>query len=174
MAPKQIARHAVPQVRHGNEPRNRDSYGQSKGLSEPAFCVVCHSVYKHKRWYLETKMLRYQMMVQSARETICPACRKARDRFPGGVIVLTGPFLAENKNPIMHLVRNEEKRAKQVNPLEGIIAIKDFGHTLEIETTNEKFAQRIGKEIKRAFKGEIAYHWTHGDKFVRVEWHRET
>jgi hypothetical protein len=45
--------------------------------------------------------------------------------------------------------------------------------SIEIHTTNERFAQRLGREVKRAFKGEVTYHWTAGDKFVRVEWHHE-
>jgi hypothetical protein len=89
------------------------------------------------------------------------------------VITLRGEFLTTHKDQILQLIRNEEARAKEGNPLARIISIKEMESSIEIQTTTERFAERIGKEIKRAFKGKISYHWTHGDKLVRVEWYRE-
>ncbi|HAR45151.1 MAG TPA: ATPase, partial [Nitrospiraceae bacterium] len=42
-----------------------------------------------------------------------------------------------------------------------------------VSTTNEKMAQRIGKAVKKAFSGDVAYHWSHDNKLIRVEWVRE-
>jgi hypothetical protein len=114
-----------------------------------------------------------ELLKEPLERVVCPACRKSTDHFPGGIITLNGAYLTDHKDQILHLIRNEEGRAKEVNPLEGIISIKDLGASVEIHTTTEKFAQRIGKGIEKTFKGDISYHWTHGDKFVRVEWSRE-
>lgn len=173
MGQKNIIRHRVPQIRRGTEPKIKESYLPREGAHEPALCNVCESVYHHKRWYLKDDPIAVELQKDLLPIMVCPACRKTLDHFPGGVITLNGSFLADHKDQILHLIRNEERRAKEVNPLERVISIKDLGDSIEIHTTNEKFAQRVGKEIQRAFKGEVSYHWTHGDKFVRVEWHRE-
>ena len=78
------------------------------------------------------------------------------------------------KDQILHLVRNVETRAKEVNPLERIISIKNRKGDVEIQTTNERLAQRIGREIQRAYKGDVKYHWSRDDKFVRVDWDRKS
>jgi NMD protein affecting ribosome stability and mRNA decay len=103
---------------------------------------------------------------------VCPACRKISNHFLGGIVTLEGKFLSAHKEEILNLVRNEEARAKGVNPLERIISIKDVGDRVEIHTTSERLAQRMGREIHRAYKGNASYHWSTDDKFVRVEWHR--
>ena len=87
--------------------------------------------------------------------------------------MLNGEFLKVHKDQIVHLVRNAEARAKEINPLERIISIKNLKGGVEIQTTNEKLAQRIGREIERAYKGDTKYHWSRDDKFVRVDWHRK-
>jgi hypothetical protein len=42
-----------------------------------------------------------------------------------------------------------------------------------VETTTEKLAQRLGRSIKKARGGKIAYKWGHNNKFVRVSWQKE-
>jgi hypothetical protein len=144
------------------------------GGRKTALCKVCRAVYHHKQWYLEDEMPRSKARKTEMSLVVCPACRKIQDRFPGGIIMLHGEFLKSHKDLILHLVRNEEARAKRVNPLERIISIKDRRETVEIQTTNERLAQRIGREIQRAYKGDAEYRWSRNDKFVRVEWHRNT
>ena len=133
---------------------------------------MCHAIYHHKRWYLEGEVLLSKAQKARVEMVLCPACHKIQDRFPGGIITLKGEFLKTRKDQIIHLVRNEEARAKGINPLERIISIKDQGESVEIQTTNERLAQRIGREIQRAYKGDATYHWSEDDKFVRVGWHR--
>ncbi|MBI1820284.1 MAG: hypothetical protein HY036_04650 [Nitrospirae bacterium] len=176
MGHKNSIRHRVPQPIRGTAPKISDPYLPREGMPEPAKCKICQSVYHHKRWYAKDDPFALQAQNEPMELTVCPACRKAKDHFPGGVVTLRGGYLVAHKDQILHLIRNEETRAKKDNPLEVIFSVKDMGNRIEIHTTNEKLAQRIGKEIHRAFKGEVSYHWTHDlphDKFVRVEWHRE-
>ena len=141
-----------------------------RGLKEIAVCKRCRAVYRHKRWsmdYPDQKIKSHKVQ-----KVICPACRKIRDHFPGGIITLRGDFLNSRKEQIRNLIKNEENRAMGVNPLERIISVKDMKDYMEIHTTTERFAQRIGREIQRAYKGSVAYHWSKDNKSVRVEWHR--
>jgi len=43
-----------------------------------------------------------------------------------------------------------------------------------ISTTNEKMAQRIGRAIRKAFRGYVTYQWSHDNKLARVDWARAT
>lgn len=154
-------------------PSGTDPYLPWGARGEILTCKSCHSVYYQKRWYLEDEFpVRKEEMTPTG-VIICPACRKIQDHFPGGVVTLRGHFLSKHKDEILHLVKNEEDRARKVNPLERIISVKDQGSIVEIHTTSERFAQRIGREVARAYKGAASYHWAGDDKFVRVDWERE-
>lgn len=174
MARKNITRHRMSELRRGTEAKSNDPYVSRRGMKEPAKCNMCQSVYHHKRWYLKDDPIAMELQDHPMQLTVCPACRKSREHYPEGVITLRGEYLIAQKKEILNLVRNEEARAKENNPLERIISIKEVEKTIEIQTTTERLAERIGKEVKRAFGGQVTFHWTHGDKMVRVGWSRES
>jgi len=45
--------------------------------------------------------------------------------------------------------------------------------SVEILTTDEKLAQRIGREIRKAYQGTVSYKWSEDANFVRVNWSRD-
>ncbi len=150
-----------------------DCYLPRGASQKTAVCEGCHSVYRSKRWDADPGL--YDAVVKSAdtATTVCPACLKIRDNFPGGIVTLKGGFVLPHKEDLMNLIRNEEARARGFNPLERVMSIKENGHgSIIISTTNEKLAQRIGRAIKKAFHGEVAYHWSHDNKLARVDWER--
>jgi len=150
-----------------------DSYlprGASRNMS---VCGGCRAVYMNRRWYAEGDAYKSSVNNREMAKVICPACLKIRDNFPGGIVTLKGDYVLPHKADLMNLIRNEEERARGLNPLERVIAIKENGHgSIVISTTNEKLAQRIGRAIKKAFHGEVAYHWSHDNKLARVDWER--
>ncbi|HXN07803.1 MAG TPA: BCAM0308 family protein [Nitrospiria bacterium] len=172
MGTKTNTRHPIPQLRRGTEAKSNDPYGSRKGSKDPAKCGICQSVYHRKRWYTKEDRLDLDVSEKTMTITVCPTCRKTRENYPQGVVTLRGEFLAENKDEILHLIRNEEERTKRINPVARIISVKDTDDGIEIQTTSERFAERLGKEVKKAFKGELHFHWSKGDKLVRVEWVR--
>jgi hypothetical protein len=145
-----------------------------KGASQKiSACEGCHSVYKNKRWYADPKLYDTVIKISSTAATVCPACLKIRDNFPGGIVTLKGGFVLPHKQDLMNLIRNEEARARGFNPLERVMSIKENGFgSIVISTTNEKLAQRLGRAIRKAFHGEVAYHWSHDNKLARVDWER--
>ncbi len=84
---------------------------------------------------------------------------------------MPSPFLNAHKAEILHLIRNEEERAKGFNPLERIIEITESEEGIVVTTTNEKLAQRIGRTLKSTYQGDTTYHWSE-PKFLSVEWQR--
>lgn len=63
-----------------------------------------------------------------------------------------------------------EARAMSANPLEQVMKIIRRRKELEVQTTNDRLAQRIERELVQANKGKVAYHWVHRDMLVRVAW----
>src|SRR5512141_1818497 len=116
-----------------NVDRTRDSYLSRKGSLDVGVCPECHAISRKKRWYLDEA--EYVLLARAgAVVRRCPACRKITDGFPSGVVTLRDDLLA--------IVRNEERRARETNPLERIMEIRDGGERVEILTTDEKLAQR--------------------------------
>jgi len=103
---------------------------------------------------------------------LCPACEKIRDRYPSGQVTLKGPFLAEHREEILRIIKNEEQRARGTNPLQRIMSLSEKSGQLDVTTTDEKLAQRIGRELRKACGGKVTYGWSHNDKFLRVQWER--
>ncbi len=149
-----------------------DPYLMSEGMNGTAVCKKCRAVYHNKRWSIDEDLYKSKVKEGNVPSIQCPACKKVRDNFPGGILKLKGAFLQDHMNEIMNLVRNEEQRAMGFNPLERIMAISSTGKELEITTTNEKLAQRIGKSIHKAYQGKVAYRWSDDTKLLRAEWER--
>ena len=161
----------------GDDPYSMKS--APKGILQ---CPECQAVYHRKRWSLPgtssprsskstgaapKKPTRQVMVPQSF---VCPACRKLRDGYAEGYLTIHWPDWSTHKAEVLNLIHNEESQASRNNPLERIMAIRTRPDGADIETTTEHFAQRLGKHLDRAFKGKIAYQWSHKDKLARVEW----
>jgi hypothetical protein len=137
-------------------------------------CHQCGAVYYHRRWTLTpTGDLQSRMSARGGfRSVLCPACRKIGDRYPSGELRLLGVTTEENK-AVLGLLKNEEERARQKNPLERIMTIETDGKDWTVATTTEKLAQRLGRSLEKAIGGKATYQWSHNNKFVRVFWIRE-
>lgn len=150
-----------------------DSYLPRGASRKISVCESCRSVYMNKRWYASGAVKESVLSEPVAAKIVCPACLKIRDNFPGGIVTLKGDYVLPHKKDLMKLIKNEEERARKLNPLERVMTVKENGYgSLIINTTNERLAQRLGRAIKKAFHGEVAYNWSHDNKLVRVDWER--
>ena len=129
----------------------------------------CGAFHHRRRWTLtppvgvSSEPRRYHVL--------CPACRKIHDRYPEGELTLRG-IEAGNRAEIARILRNEEARAREKNPLERIIRMDAANGGWRIETTTEKLAQRLGRSIKKARGGKLIYKWGYNTKFARVVWEK--
>ena len=156
--------------------RNVDSYNdpyiESRSLPENSWCTRCRAVFTSGRWYLKDQFPGKKFPTDASLRTVCPACQKARDKAPGGVVRVTGEFATQHKEEIRNLIHNENRKARSVNPLERIISIQSSNSVIEVSTTNEKLAQRIGRALYKAYSGSVEYKWSEDTKIARVNWHR--
>jgi hypothetical protein len=163
-----------PPVRiRSNVESYNDPYIDDESLEENTICKKCGSAYFSSRWYIKDQIPPGKSENHEQHSTICPACRKQRDRVPGGIIKLSGKFIESHKDEILNLIRNESGKAQDVNPLERIMDMSMVGDKIEITTTNEKLAQRIGKALYKAYRGHIEYKFSEDTKLARINWHRE-
>jgi NMD protein affecting ribosome stability and mRNA decay len=148
----------------------KDPYLLKMEPGDRAVCTKCDAVYHNKRWMLGGGTER---VMDKALKVVCPACQKIKDGYVGGYVTLQGDFFKEHLEEIINMVRNKEKRAMYYNPLDRIIAIKRKRGALEITTTTEKLAQRIGQMLSKAYNGDLEYKWSSDTKMARVVWTRQ-
>lgn len=157
-----------------NVDNETDPYIPRKSASATGVCPKCHAISRNKRWHLDAK--EYAALTRKAGGAVlrrCPACRKIADGFPAGVVLLRGGYLRAHRAEILNLVRNEERRAMGFNPLARIMHLIEKSGEMEIATTDEKLAQRIGREVRKACRGTVEYKWSEDAKLLRVNWVRE-
>jgi hypothetical protein len=156
----------------GKVGRVEDPYMPAEG-QEASVCTTCKAVYQNKRWFFDDKLFGKLAGTDKAREVTCPTCRKIKDRYPEGILTLSGEFLGEHKDEILTLLKNEAARVSGRSVADRIITMtEESGDRLVVETTTEKLAQHLGRAVYKAYKGDLDFRWSEMDKFVRVYWRR--
>lgn len=153
-------------------PRSTDVYLPKSGLKETAVCRKCALVYHDKRWLLDERKGKELLADKTVGTGICPACRRMADNNPAGVVTFTGEYFAQHENDILNLLSHIEAKSRTKNPLGRIMEISQEGNVLTVTTTEDKLAQKLGREVFRAHKGELHYSWSHEEGVVRVGWKR--
>lgn len=136
-------------------------------------CRGCGAIYYRRRWTLEPSQEARKRVELGAGVTVtyCSACQKMRDHYWLGVVQISAIGAGE-KREVVKLLKNEENRAREKNPLERIVRIADEDGGLRVQTTTEKLAQRLGRCLRKAMGGKVTYKWSHRNKFARVVWQK--
>ncbi len=145
--------------------RNHDTYMARSKYREPTVCPDCGVVYHKGRW-------QWIARPEGAHATLCPACQRMHDRYPGGFLTLSGEFLAKHRDEIVHLARNVEEREKSQHPLQRIMALEPHNDGILITTTQMEMARAIGDAVHHAYQGELDYRYTDEANILRVSWKR--
>ncbi len=144
-----------------------DPYFIKEKYSEPSVCERCGVV------FADGIFTWVKSIPKDFPKMICPACKRIEDRFEGGIVLLSGKFLNGHKEEIINIVKNVEAYKIEKRPLERIMSIVENDSKIEIKTTYEHLARRIGEAINSAFKGELKISYPDGEKYVRVGWFRD-
>lgn len=149
-----------------------DPYAMTSAPSGEVVCPKCKSVFKDKRWFIDESLAEELLEAENVPKLLCPGCRKVQEKFAMGYLYLSGKFWETHKEDIMKLIQNEYEKARCLNPLHQIINIYDEEEATVIETTTDHLAERFGRAIYRAYKGDLEFKWSKGEKLVRVYWNR--
>lgn len=143
-----------------------DPYQARQKPKEPTLCPQCGAVFHDGRWC-------WISAPGEAGKDLCPACRRINDKYPAGILTLTGAFVGSHKAEILQLARNQEEQEKQEHPMNRIASVVERPDRIEIATTDIHSPRRIGEALRRAYHGALAIHYERERYFVRVEWRRE-
>ncbi|MFP4588728.1 MAG: BCAM0308 family protein [Candidatus Bipolaricaulota bacterium] len=150
----------------GHESKN--PYNEGRKYPQPTYCSRCGLIYSAGRWVhgeLEDK--------QDANQELCPACRREKDKVPEGLVYLSGNYLEKHSEEILNIAKNREETAQSTRPLQRIMWVDRDDGSVEIATTSEHLARRIGKAVNRAHKGQLDIKSAPNDRLVRVYWQRD-
>lgn len=160
-------------ITHGGKKSSRFPKREfSKSVTEPSVCKSCHAVYLNKRWYYDPKLYQEQKKKQATKVT-CPGCQKVIDKNYDGIIQLKSPMVKTRKDELISLLKGEEEKEREKNVLSRIAKIETRGQEMEIYTTTQFLATRLGHAVNRAFSGNLTIKPTPREAFVRVYWERE-
>jgi hypothetical protein len=143
-----------------------DVYGVSGKLPEPAACPQCGALYHKGRWS-------WNAVPADAHAVPCPACRRIHDRYPDGIVTLTGAFAMAHREEIEGLLRHVEEREKAEHPLKRIIGIEEVDGEFTVTTTSGKLAHAMGEALFHAYRGKLEQHQLQTEGLVRMHWTRE-
>ncbi|MDD2900701.1 MAG: BCAM0308 family protein [Desulfuromonadaceae bacterium] len=148
-------------------PRNLDSYKESGGVKGGGYCG-CGATFSSKRWrHGERGELR-----AGGEELVCPACRRIADHNPAGIVSLSGSYFTEHKAEIENQIKNNVEAEFIKNPLGRIMETVYENNGVTITTTDEKLAEKIGRDVFKSHAGELNITWSDADSPVRVRWSR--
>jgi hypothetical protein len=148
---------------------DRDTFLPRRSPKETIQCTGCGAFY-HRRYWTLSAPTGFTPAVH-LRPVYCPACRKSKEGRASGELYLLG-LGDKDRAEVLHLLRNEEAKAREKNPLERIMRLEQTVNNWKVVTTTEKLAQRLGRSVRKARGGKIAYKWSHNNKFVRVVWEK--
>jgi len=147
--------------------RIHDPYMARSKPKEPTVCEVCGVVFSGGRW---------QWLPETpadAHRQKCPACQRIHDKVPAGFLTLSGPFLDEHRDEIMHLVHNKVEEQKAQHPMKRLMTIEDQqGGGVAFTFTDMHLPRGVGEAIERAYEGDLEIQYTEESGIVRVYWKR--
>lgn len=149
-----------------------DPYESGKHQPAGVVCSHCGAEARGQRWVMHGDAGSARLAAGMGTAALCPACTKTAEDLPQGIVTLRGDYWRQHRAEIQNLIQNVAAEVAEVNPMARIMAVTDDDETLVVETTTEKLAQRIGRQLVRAYNGSVRYRWSGGNHLVRVDWER--
>ncbi|NOR18306.1 ATPase [candidate division WOR-3 bacterium] len=156
-------------IRGGLKPHLQDPYLLRKSYKEPTLCPRCGLVYRRRRWQ---RMSDFDPGL-AVEQHKCPACRKEEDHYVMGIVYISGDFFNQRRDEIVNMLKNEEEKEVDHNPLDRIMGIVEDKDGVRVETTSESLAVHLGRMLYHSYGGDVEYKFSDEQKLARVFWHRE-
>lgn len=149
-------------------PPTKDPYRSSEKQTGGTSCAVCGLVVEEGVW----KPPRKSDAADNGRD-LCPACRRIRDDYPGGLLKITGRLPEAQRQEILNRARNVAEQEAGGHPLERFMRIAETAGETILYFTGGHVPVRIGKALRRDFGGSLSIRYTPNEKFAIAHWTRE-
>jgi NMD protein affecting ribosome stability and mRNA decay len=137
-------------------------------------CPRCGAVYDGHRWIPEPgEELKRELSKKPHEIKLCPGDQRLDKRQVEGIVRLSGLFMRPHIDEIKNVINRVAREGRRRNVAARIFEVAEEDDTLVIETTDEHLAERMGKEVEKAFKGNLEIKWQEKDTFARVVWQRD-
>ncbi|MFN0207846.1 MAG: BCAM0308 family protein [Planctomycetota bacterium] len=138
-----------------------------------AVCGGCGSIYEKKRWFEDAA--RARELKHDAKTDIvkCPACVRSKANYPEGILTISGEFLKEHHDDILHTITHTAKMERERDTLCRLMGVKSSEEMILVKTTNERLVRRLGHVLHSAYGGDLSFVFSHGIRLTRVRWHRD-
>jgi NMD protein affecting ribosome stability and mRNA decay len=143
------------------------------GYTGTVVCPRCHAIWDNKHWHLNEEDYNRLRMDETIEKVVCPGCEKIERGEYDGQVTLRSSLIPENEQAILGLIHNTEDHIREHNPLARIASLQVKGDTIEVLTISPFLAERIGKELRKAYHGQLDISHPEREEFVRVTWIRE-
>lgn len=151
-----------------HDPNKEQHHGK---VDSHVICQYCQAVYQKKHWAPMKDM--DPTFIDQMKKGCCPACHLEKNHLSDGVLHLSGTFLKNHQDEIMHLVMNTAEKEEERDVLNRV---ERFEHTqpdtITIYTTKNSLAVELGKKIDSAYKGgTLEIKFSEGERVAEVSWH---
>lgn len=157
------AKHAARQ--HTESPVVREIESQAGVI----ICKRCRALHHDKRWYA-ADAIKQPQIYSHVHQGLCPGCHSVENKICNGEVILEGRLLEKMRTTVHGLIANVEDKCWHDNPSSRILSFNDLGDRIEVTTTTEWLATRIGKEVRKALKGKLQIEHFPEESFARVRW----
>lgn len=148
--------------------QHTESPATKQALTEAGIrlCERCGAVGRDKHWYAPDKMT---INVDEAQKEFCPGCYRVEREIWDGEVVLEGN-MSKTGDALKALIKHVEDKCWHDNPTSRLWYVTADSNRIEIKTTTQWLAMRIGRELKKAFKGDLEIKRSPEKNYVRVFW----
>ncbi|GEM_PF-2008616 len=142
------------------------------GYRGTVICGRCHAIWASKHWHLNEQEYQSLNRTESITRVICPACLAVERADYDGVVNLQSDLILFDEAGILALIDRVEAQTRRINPMARIASLHLSGERILITTITTTLAERIAREIQRAYDGTTTISLQDRARFVRVDWHR--
>lgn len=155
-------------VHRGSRSDRSPRVTKRQAFADPTACERCGAVFFRKAWRKGRK-IDPELLLRAA-WGVCPACRQLeRGEFYGRVMI-QGPQLALLEDAIVRRIENVAQRAEFTQPERRIVEMRRLGDVVEVQTTSQKLAHRVVRELEKAFGGRGHFEWSDRDGRLYATW----
>ncbi|MDD3735106.1 MAG: hypothetical protein PHO31_01360 [Candidatus Pacebacteria bacterium] len=153
---------------HFPKPKKEESeFG--KGKKNIVLCRNCNAVYFYKSWHHRLEDYPEISKEKSLNFSLCPACRAEKEGTYEGKVVIEN-IDVKIKEDLLSLINNFGREARERDPQDRILKVKQLNkNKIIITTTENQLAVRLAKKIKKTFGGEINIRYSKDESSVFIK-----